>query len=132
VSNSEEVGLVKMLGMHVDHASPDKVQLSWDVTPEHRQAQGIVHGAVFCAAVETAASVGANLWYGDRGQVAGVSNETDFLHPVHEGTLTAIATPIHRGRRQQLWQVEVTDERATLIAHGQARLRNVAGPVEKG
>jgi uncharacterized protein (TIGR00369 family) len=129
VPNSEDDGLVKMLGIHVDHASPDKVQLSWDVTPEVHRTQGVVHGGVFC---ETAASVGASLWYGDRGQVASVSNETDFLRTVREGVLTATATPIHRGRLQQLWQVEVTDARATLIARGKARLRNVAAPAEKG
>jgi acyl-coenzyme A thioesterase PaaI-like protein len=36
------------------------------------------------------------------------------------------ATPIHRGRTQQLWQVDVTRESdGKLVAQGQVRLQNV-------
>jgi 1,4-dihydroxy-2-naphthoyl-CoA hydrolase len=80
---------------------------------------------VHCAAVETAASIGAASWMGDRGQVVGVSNQTDFLRGVREGELTATATPLHRGRLQQLWQVEITDEGGRLVARGQVRLQNI-------
>ena len=89
-----------------------------------------MHGGVHCAAIETAASVGAALWLGDRvgvgiGRVVGVSNQTDFLRPVEHGSLTALATPIHRGRTQQLWLVEISDDRERLVARGQVRLQNL-------
>jgi 1,4-dihydroxy-2-naphthoyl-CoA hydrolase len=95
------------------------------VTPALHQPYGIVHGGVHCAAVETAASVGAALWFGDRGTVVGVSNHTDFLRGVRDGELTATATPIHRGGMQQLWLVEVTDEQGRAVARGQVRLQNL-------
>jgi 1,4-dihydroxy-2-naphthoyl-CoA hydrolase len=41
--------------------------------------------------------------------------------------MTATATPIHRGRSQQLWLVEVADEQRRLVARGQVRLQNLAG-----
>ncbi len=41
------------------------------------------------------------------------------------GRLTARATPVHRGRLQQLWQVGITDEQQRLVARGQVRLQNV-------
>ena len=125
MSNPIEMGLVKLLGIRVVETSADLVRLEWDVTPDHHQPYGIVHGGVHCTAIETAASVGAALWFGDRGRVVGVSNQTDFLRAVSEGTLTAVATPIHRGRSQQLWLVEITDEQHRLIARGQVRLQNL-------
>jgi uncharacterized protein (TIGR00369 family) len=85
---------------------------------------------VYCAAVETAASWGAALWYGERGKVVGVSNTTDFLRSVRDGVLTATATPVHRGRSQQLWQVEITDAATRLVARGQVRLQNLAAAPE--
>jgi uncharacterized protein (TIGR00369 family) len=45
---------------------------------------------------------------------------------VNSGRLTATATPIHRGRSQQLWQVAITDEQDRLVARGQVRLQNLA------
>ena len=125
MSNPIEMGVVKLLGIRVVETSADLVRLEWDVTPDHHQPYGIVHGGVHCTAIETAASVGAALWFGDRGRVVGVSNQTDFLRAVSEGTLAAVATPIHRGRSQQLWLVEITDEQYRLIARGQVRLQNL-------
>lgn len=117
----------------IDHveASADGVTLRWSVRAELTQPFGIVHGGVYCAAVESAASFAAALWLGERGRVVGVSNQTDFYRAVTEGTLTATAAPIHRGRSQQVWRVTIVDEQDRLVAQGQVRLQNLANP-DKG
>ena len=53
-------------------------------------------------------------------------NHTDFLRAVRDGRLTATATPIHRGRSQQLWLVEVTDGDGGSSPAAQVRLQNLA------
>ena len=60
--------------------------------------------------------------------MVGVSNQTDFYRAVTEGTLTAVATPVHRGRSQQVWRVDITDESGRLVAQGQVRLQNLTDP----
>lgn len=120
-------GFASLLGLHVLEASGERVALGWRVRPGLLQPYGILHGGVHCSVVETAASVGAALWFGDRGQVVGVSNQTDFLRAVHEGELRAFATPVHRGRLQQLWAVEIVDADSRPIARGQVRLQNIEG-----
>jgi uncharacterized protein (TIGR00369 family) len=121
-------GLDTTLGFSYDEASGDRVVLSWTVGPEHLQPYGIVHGGVHCAAVESSASIGAALWFMDRGRVVGVSNHTNFLRAAREGErLVATATPIHRGRSQQLWQVEIVDSAQRLVARGEVRLQNLSG-----
>ncbi|MBN9621110.1 MAG: PaaI family thioesterase, partial [Actinobacteria bacterium] len=56
----------------------------------------------------------------------GVSNHTNFLRAARAGArLTATATPVHRGRSQQLWQVEVVDEDDHLTARGEVRIQNL-------
>jgi 1,4-dihydroxy-2-naphthoyl-CoA hydrolase len=117
----------ELLGVRYVDAGPDRVELALEVTPKLHQPYGLVHGGVWCSVVESAASVGAAAWLGDRGQVVGVSNHTDFLRGVREGTVRVVATPIHRGRLQQLWLVEVTDESDRLVARGQVRLQNLDG-----
>ncbi|WP_186832408.1 PaaI family thioesterase [Micromonospora endolithica] len=120
-------GFVALLGLEFDEVSGDRVVIRWRVRPELHQPFGIQHGGVYCSVVETAASVGGSLWLGDRGQVVGVANQTDFLRAVREGELTAVGTPVHRGRSQQLWQVEITDGTDRLVARGQVRLQNLTG-----
>lgn len=119
-------GFPGLLGLRVDEAGPDGLTMSLDVRPDLHQPYGIVHGGVWCSVVETAASLAAALWYGDRGRVVGVSNHTDFLRAISEGTATAVASPIHRGRLQQLWLVEIRDDSGRLVARGGVRIQNLA------
>lgn len=113
-----------VLGTVHETVSGDEVVLGLEVRPDHHQPFGIVHGGVWCSLVETAASIGAATWWGDRGQVVGVANHTDFLRAVREGAVEARATPIHRGRTQQLWLVEIR-QGERLVARGQVRLQNL-------
>src|SRR3982751_4187339 len=119
-------GFLDLLGLRVEEVGPDRVVIVWDVTPALHQPYGIVHGGVHASVVETAASIAGAVWLGDRGQVVGVSNHTDFLRAAREGRLRAVAEPVHRGRLQQLWVVEVRDEQDRLVARGQVRLQNIA------
>jgi uncharacterized protein (TIGR00369 family) len=119
-------GFIGLLGIESVEASPDRVILRCQITPDLHQPYGIVHGGVYCTLVETAASNGAAYWFADRGTVVGVANHTNFLRATREGTLTATATPIHRGRTQQLWQVEILDDKDRLVARGEVRIANLA------
>jgi 1,4-dihydroxy-2-naphthoyl-CoA hydrolase len=116
--------LEQLLVLRYPQVGPDRVEVEWDVPPAPEQPSGPLHRGMHCAAIEAAASAGAAAWLGDRGAVVGVSNHTDFLNPVRSGTLRAVATPIHRGRSQQLWLVEVRAPGGQLLARGQVRLRN--------
>lgn len=114
------------LGMEFVRADGDEVTAAWVAGPALHQPDGIVHGGVHCSIVETLASVGAARWLGDRGKVVGVSNSTDFFHAATEGRLTSTATPLHRGRSQQVWVVETRDQDDRLVARGQLRLQNLS------
>lgn len=117
--------LEQLLGRELLEATSDRVVLRLPVTEDLHQPFGLVHGGVYCVLVEGAASIGANTWLGDRGQAVGVANATDFLRPVREGVLTAEATPLLRGRSQQLWEVIISDGSGTVVARGQLRLANL-------
>ena len=115
-------------GLELTDASVDHAEGRLEINENHHQPYGAVHGGVYCMMIETLASTGAALWAMERGMpgAMGVSNKTDFLRPVTEGVLLGRATPIHRGRTQQLWQVDITREAdGKLVAQGQVRLQNV-------
>ncbi|HTK68072.1 MAG TPA: PaaI family thioesterase [Pseudonocardia sp.] len=125
-------GFGKYLGFTIDHASGDSVRGSISVSPDHHQGHGIVHGGVYCSVVEHAASVAAATWFADRGHVVGVTNTTHFIRAVRSGLLRVEATPLQRGRTQQLWQVFITDEQERLVAKGEVRLANIADAARLG
>src|SRR3954462_1541827 len=112
----------EVLGLELVEASGDKVVFTCPIKPHLHQPYGILHGGVYCSIVETAASVAAAIWLGDKGYVVGVVNTTNFIRATREGTLTATATPLQRGRTQQLWQVEILDDADRLRRPGPGRL----------
>jgi 1,4-dihydroxy-2-naphthoyl-CoA hydrolase len=101
-----------------------------DLGPDQHTPWGVVHGGVYCTAVESAASIGASAAVADRGQFAvGVNNSTDFLRPMTSGRLDVVAEPIQQGRTLQLWLVKLTRaDDGKLVARGQVRLQNVPLP----
>jgi uncharacterized protein (TIGR00369 family) len=119
---------VGLTGIELTDASSDACQGKIVINENHHQPYGVVHGGVYCTLIETLASTGAALWAMESGMAGcvGVSNQTDFIRATTEGVLIGSATPIHRGRTQQLWQVTVTRENdGKLVARGQVRLQNV-------
>ena len=119
-------GFDSLIGLTITSATEDEVTASFEVRPELLQPYGLLHGGVLCSVVETVGSVAGATWFGDRGHVVGSSNHTNFLRAVREGVLTAVATPIHRGRTQQLWSVDIRDEQSRLVAKGELRVANLA------
>ncbi len=116
------------LGLRVALADGDEVVGEWEADTHLHQPYGLVNGGAHSTVVETLASIGAGLWFGDRGTVVGVSNTTDFYRAVRTGPLRSRATPVHRGRSQQVWVVETHDDGDRLVARGQVRLQNLAKP----
>lgn len=115
-------------GMELTDASADLAGGRIEITDIHHQPYGVVHGGVYCMMIETLASTGAALWAMENGMAGavGLSNKTDFVRAMTQGVLVGKATPIHRGRTQQLWQVDITRESdGKLVAQGQVRLQNV-------
>jgi 1,4-dihydroxy-2-naphthoyl-CoA hydrolase len=118
----------KELGLEFTEINPDRTRAQLEVVPKLLQHMGIVHGGVYCAMVESLASVAAYTWMaakGGQGSVVGVNNNTDFLRAISGGMIYGTATPVHRGRRQQLWIVTIVDSNDRLVARGQVRLQNL-------
>jgi 1,4-dihydroxy-2-naphthoyl-CoA hydrolase len=117
-------GWLQAMGITITHATSDEVRAELTVGPEHLQGYGIVHGGVHCGLIESLASIGAALFALPRGQsVVGLENNTSFVRAVRAGTrLHAVSTPITRGRRTQVWEARVLDDRDQIVATGRVRL----------
>ena len=117
------------LGLRFLEATRQRVVAELTVAPHHHQAYGIVHGGVYTSMVETACSVGAAMQAATHGASAvGLENHTSFLHAVRAGTLRVEATPVECGKRTQLWQAAVLDEKDRIVASGRVRLFVFDGP----
>ena len=118
---------MQLLEIEFDERGPTRVTGSIAADERHHQPWGLVHGGLYTTVIESFATTGAFEAVKDLGmQAVGVANHTDFVRPHRSGRLGVVATPIHQGRTQQLWQVEIRrPEDRKLVARGQVRLQNV-------
>ncbi|HLH47276.1 MAG TPA: PaaI family thioesterase, partial [Acidimicrobiales bacterium] len=114
---------MELVGLRLTEVGPDRVAGWLEVGPAHHQPHGIVHGGLYAAVVEEAASQGAHAAATRVGRSAvGVANVTNFLRPVAAGRLVVEGVPLHQGRTQQLWEVRITRaDDGKLVAVGQLR-----------
>ncbi|HEY7629464.1 MAG TPA: PaaI family thioesterase [Thermoleophilaceae bacterium] len=106
-----------VLGFRMLSVDGDEAHAEVPITDAVRQRWGLVHGGTYAALAEmlaTEATVQQVWGEGNRGM--GLSNATNFVRPVSEGTLHARARRLHAGRTTWVWDVEMTDDEGRLCA----------------
>ena len=113
----EIVGFDRLYGLKILSATPEEVIAEVEITDDHLQPFGLVHGGLFATMAESTTSIGTYLGVHEEGKAAmGLSNQTSFLRPVFGGTVRATARRRHRGRSTWVWEVDVTDGEGKLCA----------------
>ncbi len=87
-----------------------------EVTDLWRSGFGVLHGGASVVLAETVASLGTyNLIDGDTQLAMGLEINANHIRAKSEGLVTAVATPLHTGRRIMVWDVRITDEEDKLV-----------------
>lgn len=108
--------LVGALGIEITEVTPDKVIATMPVHASTRQPMGILHGGASVALAETVASVGTwNLIDQDRQIAVGLEINANHIRSKDSGIVTAIATPLHKGKTTMVWDIRIVDEQENLI-----------------
>jgi 1,4-dihydroxy-2-naphthoyl-CoA hydrolase len=109
--NEVLMGFDRLYGLEILSFSDTEVRASVPVRDDLKQPAGLVHGGVYAAIAESVASFGTALAVAAQGEMAmGLSNATNFLRPVTDGVIHALATRIHKGRTTWVWDVRFSDD----------------------
>ena len=123
--------LLTTLGIEFVEAGKERVVARMPVGPKVHQPFGILHGGASVALAETVASTGA--WMNcdqSRERVVGIEINANHLRALRDGVVTAVATPVHVGRRTQVWQVHIADEKGKAVCVSRCTLAVVPAAPE--
>ncbi|WP_423742974.1 hotdog fold thioesterase [Ferroacidibacillus organovorans] len=108
--------LIATLGIRVTEMTPDRVVATMPVAAPTRQPYGILHGGASVALAETVASLGtANLIDREQKVAVGLEINANHIRSKADGVVTAIGTPLHKGRTTMVWDIRILDEQEKLI-----------------
>jgi uncharacterized protein (TIGR00369 family) len=115
--NASVAGFDRLYGLTVEEVSAERASAHVVVGDHLRQPYGLVHGGVYATVAESLASLATALAVAGDGNLAmGLSNSTNFLRPMTEGRIHAVATRRHAGRTTWIWDVECRDDEQRLCA----------------
>ena len=104
------------LGIEITDIGADYLEATMPVDNRTMQPDRILHGGASVTLAETLGSVGGSMCVDrERFQIVGQEINANHLRPATGGHVTGRAKPIHLGRRSQVWNIEITDERKRLI-----------------
>jgi 1,4-dihydroxy-2-naphthoyl-CoA hydrolase len=111
------VPLMHTLGIELVHASPEVVRATLSWAPERCTAGGVLHGGVVMALADTCGGICAYLNRPEGAlATATVESKTNFVRAVTSGSVVAVTSPLHRGRRLGVFESEVRDDAGRLVA----------------
>ena len=119
----EKIQLMKLpfaelKGVNFVEADRDRVVAKMLVRPDLCTLHHIIHGGAIMAFADSvgAAATVINLPEDAKGTTT-LESKTNFIGGAKEGTtVTATTTPVHRGRRTQVWTTRVEAEDGKLVA----------------
>jgi uncharacterized protein (TIGR00369 family) len=98
-------------------AAPDRIVAEMTVRPELCTHPSVLHGGAIMAFADTIGAAGTIINLPDGAGTTTLESKTNFIAAAPEGTrVTGEATPVHRGRRTQVWQTRVTTAEGRLVA----------------
>lgn len=110
--------LMETLEMSFIDIGEDFLIAKMPVNSRVSQPDGVLHGGATVALAESVGSAASYLSIDRDSQVVrGIVVSANHLKSVTEGFIYAKATPIHKGRTTQLWEIKVTDDDDNLISH---------------
>ncbi|QJR11344.1 Putative esterase [Usitatibacter rugosus] len=111
----DRMTLLKTLDIEVTEATKDRVVATMPVAPKVHQPFGLLHGGASVALAETVASIGAFRNCDATQNAVGIEINANHLRAKKDGMVTAVATPIHKGRSTHVWEVKITDEAGKMV-----------------
>lgn len=115
---SMKMPFAELKGVVFTEAERDRVVARMQVRPDLCTVNHVIHGGAIMAFADSvgAAATVINLPEDAKGTTT-IESKTNFIGAAGEGiTVIAIATPVHRGRRTQVWQTRLETEEGRLVA----------------
>jgi len=108
--------MVEHLDIRFTEIGPDYLSASMPVDHRTNQPIGILHGGASVVLAETLGSVAGVLCVDIRRHYCvGIEVNANHLRSVRSGRVFGMASPIHLGRKTQVWQINIKDERGRQV-----------------
>src|SRR6266545_6493007 len=116
LSASLQGTLAELLGIQFVEVTRERVVAQLAIRDDLRTVGGSLHGGTLMALADTVGAAATVLNLPAGAGTTTLESKTNFFAAGRSGTVRAECTPLHRGKRTQVWQTRVTDEAGRLLS----------------
>lgn len=114
---SPSLPFADLLGIQVIESTPEKVVAELLVRDDLCTQPAVLHGGAAMALADTLGALATLQNLPPGAGTTTIESKTNFLAPAPAGTtVRAECTPIHRGKRTQVWQTRISTREGRLVA----------------
>jgi 1,4-dihydroxy-2-naphthoyl-CoA hydrolase len=108
--------LVEHLGIEFTEVGEDYITAKLPVDKRTIQPAGLLHGGASVTLAESIGSIGAYLCVDpDKYNCVGLEINANHIRSKTSGIVYGKGTPLHIGKKIQVWEIKITDEQERLI-----------------
>jgi 1,4-dihydroxy-2-naphthoyl-CoA hydrolase len=108
--------MVAYLGIVFTRIGDDFIEATMQVDHRTHQPLGLLHGGASVTLAETLGSVAAYCCVDQQTQYCvGLDINANHVRSIKSGSVTGRTTPIHIGKRTQVWEIRITNEQGELL-----------------
>ncbi|MTC60803.1 1,4-dihydroxy-2-naphthoyl-CoA hydrolase [Providencia rustigianii] len=102
------------LGIEITGFGDDYLEGTMPVDQRTKQPFGLLHGGASVVLAESLGSIAGYLCTEGDQRVVGLEINANHVRAARDGVVKGVCKPIHLGRRQQVWNIDIFNEKGQL------------------
>lgn len=123
--------IASLIGFTVKSVQLGEAVIEFDMTEDHTNAMGTLHGGVFCTIADTAMGVAFFTMLEKGETLTTLELKINYLRPVWNGKLLAVGKVVKKGRLTGFVECDVLDESGQLVARASSTYMALTGEQAK-
>ncbi|MGI3428721.1 hotdog fold thioesterase [Providencia stuartii] len=102
------------LGIEITGYGDDYLEGTMPVDQRTKQPFGLLHGGASVVLAESLGSIAGYLCSEGEQRVVGLEINANHIRSATQGVVKGVCKPVHLGRRQQVWNIDIFNEKGQL------------------
>jgi uncharacterized protein (TIGR00369 family) len=128
----EQPPIARLLGFRLTEIESGRAVVEFEASERHANPMGTLHGGVLCDIADAAMGLAYASALDEDESFTTLELKINFLKPIWNAKLFAIASIIKKGRTVGMVECRVTDETGSLVAHSTSTCMTLHGEKAKG
>jgi uncharacterized protein (TIGR00369 family) len=126
-----QLPVAQLIGFRLIAVEPGRATTELQADERHRNPMSTLHGGILCAMADATMGIAYASNLEDGETFTTLEMKINFLKPIWNAKLTAVARVVRQGRTVGLVECDITDEKQSLVARASSTCMTLRGEMAR-